>query len=316
MVTGHPIEQLYDRLTSTFENTSEVANIRLSSYNQAQLSRNIRIETGGFGPPYSDNQRNEIVLNKRFLTLCWCIVYIVMEVAGEKMEQAIKLGENYSVLDSSDPELAELDLLFDFAMSLKSDERADNWPSGLPDPTDSAYKIMVANAIFIDAMSYIMYHEVAHIVSGHWDNYREISAKIREEKQLTEDDKILTVQMEQEADSYAFDCLVASQDEKDIIYHKQLGIIMAGICSMFALRSGSKLTSLTHPSVHVRIFNSRQKISLDEGDEFRLARVLNVGLSMFCRLQGIVYEDRPFATFDDLLDYFFGLLDKSSALAN
>ncbi|WP_367866905.1 hypothetical protein [Pedobacter sp. WC2423] len=116
----HPIISLYDRLISTFENTCEAANRRLSSYNETQLSRYVRIETEGFRTPYSDHQRNEVVPNRRFLSFCWCIVYIIIEVAGKKMQKAIRISENYSILDSSDPELSELDHLFDFAMSLKN----------------------------------------------------------------------------------------------------------------------------------------------------------------------------------------------------
>jgi len=215
------------------------------------------------------------------------------------------------VMDSKDAEVKELDQLFDWAFSLKRQNSNDEWPECLPNPSMSNYNIRVANVIFIDAISYIMFHEVAHIVNGHWDSYKEISHKSKNGDVLNEQEKALCVQLEQEADTFASECMISSIDHEETRYHKQLGIIMAGLSSMFALKAKTRLTSLTHPSLHVRIFNSRERTSFSEGNEFHLDRVMNVGLSMFCKLHGIQYEDQNFGSFDSLLDYFFNLLDAS-----
>lgn len=309
----HPIETLYDRLIRTFENTSEITNLRLSSYKETQLNRYIRIDDGDFSTPFSDHTNKEIVLNKRFLTLIWCIIYIIIEVTQNKSRTAINVTDTYLVLDGGDNEVKELDLLFDWAFALKNLYSDDHWPGNLPNPTMTSYKVRVANVIFLDAISYIMFHEVAHIVNGHWDSYKEIHLKLAKGELLDDQEKALCVQMEQEADNFAYDCLVSSQSDEDTRYHKQLGIILAGLSSMFALKTGTKLNSMTHPSVHVRIFNSRGQTAFSEGYEFQLSRVMNVGLSMFCKLHNIQYEDKGFDTFTELLDYFFDILDTSGA---
>ncbi|TKC04246.1 phage exclusion protein Lit family protein [Pedobacter frigoris] len=311
MTNIHPIETLYDRLINTFENTSEITNARLREYQDSQLSRYIKIETGNFSTPYSDHDTKEIVLNKRFLCLMWCLNYIILEITQNKSRTAIKITDTYTVMDSEDTEVKELDQLFDWAFSLKNHNSNDEWPENLPNPTMTSYKVRTANVIFMDAVSYIMFHEVAHIVNGHWGSYKEISLKFKNRDVLNEQEKALCVQLEQEADTFAYECMVSSNDDEDTRYHKQLGIIMAGLSSMFALKAKTRLTSLTHPSIHIRVFNSRERTSFSEGNEFHLDRVMNVGLSMFCRLHGIQYEDQNFGSFNSLLDYFFNLLDAS-----
>jgi len=309
-MTGmHPIETLYDLLIKTFENTSEITNTRLREYQDSQLSRYIKIETGDYSTPYSDHDTKEIVLNKRFLCLMWCLNYIILEITQNKSRTAINITDTYVIMDSEDEEIKELDYLFNWAFALKNPVVSDEWPDNLPNPTLTSYNIRAANIIFMDAISYIMFHEVAHIVNGHWESYKEISLKYKKGEALDKQEKALCIQLEQEADTFAFDCMVSSNDDEVKRYHKQLGIIMAGLSSMFALKAKTRLTSLTHPSIHVRIFNFRARTSFSEGDEFRLNRVMNVGLSMFCRLQGIDYEDQHFESFDALLDYFFNLLD-------
>ncbi|GAA4203934.1 hypothetical protein GCM10022289_20960 [Pedobacter jeongneungensis] len=310
MRTENLIASLYDRLITTFENTSQISNSRLMSYGEEQLSRSIKIETGNFSTPFSDHQTKEIVLNERFLILTWCITYIIYEVTQNKSSTAIKLTETYSLLDKKDPEVQDLDHLFDWAFSLKHDDKTD-WPTNLPNPTMKTFSVRVTNVIFIDAICYIMFHEVAHLVNGHWKNYQAIQKKLIIGEHLNSDEQMLCIQMEQEADSFAYDCLVSSQLDEEARYHKQLGIILTGLVSLFALKKGSKLTSITHPSSHVRIFNFLGQTAFSEDYEFQLNRVMNVGLSLFCKLQGITYEDKGFATFNALLDYFYNLLDKN-----
>ncbi|MET4080407.1 hypothetical protein ABIB40_000347 [Pedobacter sp. UYP30] len=312
MTDRHPIETLYDRLIETFENTSEATNTRLRKYKDSQLSSYIRIETDHFSTPFSDHETKEIVLNKRFLCLMWCLNYIILEVTENKSRTAIKVTDTFMVMDSEDAEVRELDQLLDWALSLKLPDCQDEWPKILPNPAMTNDKIKIANIIFMDALSYIMFHEVAHIVNGHWESYKEISLKLKKGEKLNNQEKGLCMQLEQEADTFAYECMLSTNDDEVTRYHKQLGIIMAGLSSMFALQASTQLVFLTHPSVHVRIFNSRERTSFSEGDEFRLDRVMNVGLSIFCKLYQIQYEDQNFSNFNSLLDYFFNLLDSSS----
>lgn len=311
MSSRHPIETLYDRLINTFENTSEISQARLSSYSDTQLSRYVKIETGAFRTPYSDHSTKEIVLNRRFLCLMWCITYVLIEITQNKSRTAIKITETYLVMDKEDSEVLQLDYLFDWAYSLKTEGSSGNWPDALPSPINTNNKARVTNVIFIDAINYIMFHEVAHIVNGHWNNYKDIDSKFKNGDILNDDEKSSCVQMEQEADMFAYDCLVGSQNDEVIRYHKHLGIIIAGLSSLFAIKKGAKLFSLTHPSVHVRLFNSLQHTLFDEEYEFHLNRVMNVGISMFCKLQRIEFEDKQFRTFEELLNYFFELLESN-----
>lgn len=309
MVNIHPIETLYDRIINTFENTSEIIQARLTTYHELVLNRYIKIETESFGTPYSDHKTKEIVLNKRFLCLVWSITYIILEIAQNKSKTAINITNTYMVMNKEDSEIQELDYLFDWAFSLKDAGSNDEWPQNLPMPTLTTINARIANIIFIDSINYIMFHEVAHIVNGHWGSYKEIDAKLKNEDILNEEDKILCIQLEQEADTFAYDCLVSSQNDEETRYHKHLGIIIAGLSSMFALKKGTKLYSITHPSVHVRVFNLHKQSQFNEGDEFHLGRIMNIGLSMFCKLNNITYEDKGFQNFDEILNYFFELLD-------
>lgn len=303
----NPIETLYDRLTTTFENVNESSKNRLEKYEVNQLSRRIRIDTGLFSGPSSDHNSKEIVLNQRFLSLIWCITYIIYEVTANKTKEAKQLTEHYMEIDGEDPEVKQMDWLFNWAFDLKvgGDEQ---WPEGLPNPAMTTETVRIVNVIFIDAITYIMYHEVAHLVNEHWDSFKDISHKKHLGFDITEDESILSKQLEQEADTFAYESLISQDDSDDTRYHKLFGMIMAGLSTLFAHPKGSKLNDDIHPGSHIRIFNTRLRESFDEGNEFRLNRTMNTGLSMFCKLQEIKVEPRKFEEFTELLDYLFELI--------
>jgi len=303
----NPIENLYDRLTTTFENVNEQSKKRLEAYDASQLSRRIRINTGPFSGPSSDHNTKEIVLNQRFLTLIWCITYIIYEVTANKTKEAKHVTENYMEIDGQDPEVKQLDWLFNWAFDLK-DGGDEQWPEGLPDPAMTTETVRIVNVIFIDAITYIMYHEVAHLVNDHWSSYKDIAEKKYLGFDLTEDEIVLSKQLEQEADTFAYESLISQDDSDEVRYHKLFGMIMAGLSTLFAHPKGSKLNDDIHPGSHIRIFNTRLREGFDRGNEFRLNRTMNTGLSMFCKLHGINIERRKFEEFTELLDYLFELI--------
>lgn len=307
MSNKNPIETLYDRLTTTFENVNEQSKKRLEQYDTSQLSRRVRIDTGTFSGPSSDHNSKEIVLNQRFLTLIWCITYIIYEVTANKTKTAKQVTANYMEIDGQDPEVKQMDWLFDWAFKLKTggDEQ---WPDGLPNPATTTETVRIVNVIFIDAITYIMYHEVAHLVNNHWDSFKEIAQKKHLGFDLTEDEIILSKQLEQEADTFAYESLISQDDSDEVRYHKLFGMIMAGLSTLFAHPKGSKLNDEIHPGSHIRIFNTRLRENFDEGNQFRLNRAMNTGLSMFCKLHEIKIEQKKFAEFTELLDYLFELI--------
>jgi len=303
----NPIEALYDRLTTTFENVNNRSKKRLEGYSPDQLSRQIRIDTGKFSGPFSDHNSKEIVLNKRFLALIWCITYIIYEVTANKTKTAKQVTPNYMEIDGEDPEVKQMDWLFNWAFELKEDGD-ERWPEDLPNPTMTTEAVRIVNVIFIDAITYIMYHEVAHLVNDHWSSFKEIRRKKHLGFDLTEDEIILSKQLEQEADTFAFESLVSQDDPEEARFHKLFGMIMAGLSTLFALPKGSKLNDDVHPGSHIRIFNTLLRDSFDKGNEFRLNRVMNTGLSMFCKLHGIEIEHKRFEEFPVLLDYLFDVI--------
>lgn len=303
----NPIETLYDRIITTFENVNEKSRKSLKAYDSNQLSRWIRIDTGLFSGPTSDHNSKEIVLNQRFLSLVWCITYIIYDVTADKTLKAKHVTKDYMEIDGQDPEVKQMDSLFSWAFELKTDGN-EQWPDGLPSPTMSSETVRIVNVIFIDAITYIMYHEVAHLINEHWSSYKEIGQKKHLRFDITEDESILSKQLEQEADTFAYESLLSQDDSDDTRYHKLFGMIMAGLSTLFAHPKGSKLNDDIHPGSLVRIFNTRLRESFDEGNEFRLNRTMNTGLSMFCKLQEIKVEPRKFEEFTELLDYLFELI--------
>ncbi|PTS95655.1 hypothetical protein DBR11_20980 [Pedobacter sp. HMWF019] len=303
----NPIHTLYDRLTTTFENVNEKSKKRLEEYDASQLSRRIRIDTGPFSGPSSDHNSKEIVLNQRFLTLVWCITYIIYEVTANKTKTAKQVTPNYMEINGQDPEVKQMDWLFDWAFNLKTD-CDEQWPEDLPNPAMTTETVRKVNVIFIDAITYIMYHEVAHLVNNHWNSFKDIARKNYLGFDLTEDETILSKQLEQEADTFAYESLISQDDSDEIRYHRLFGMIMAGLSTLFAHPKGSKLNDDIHPGSHVRIFNTRLRENFDEGNQFRLNRAMNTGLSMFCKLHDIEIEKKKFIESTELLDYLFELI--------
>jgi hypothetical protein len=114
-----PIECLYDRIIDSFENVNDIVKKRLHKYPSCQLSRKIRIDECDFRTPYADLNSNEIVLNQAYLSFLWGVIYVIIDVAGEKLKSATIINNTLRRIDRNDPDVHHLNKLMEWSLSLK-----------------------------------------------------------------------------------------------------------------------------------------------------------------------------------------------------
>jgi hypothetical protein len=195
---------------------------------------------------------------------------------------------------------------------VKVKDRLSDWPTDTPTPDDATDKVRRANVFFIFSVNFIMYHEVGHLVNGHRDFYLTISEKKKANILLNQDDYDILQELEKEADNFAYESLIAVNGSNDDLYHKTVSIILAWLSNLFCIDHSSRLRQQSHPDLHLRIYNARQRNTLDEGQEFWLDNIMNVGISMFCRLHNIDYIKEDYANYSDVMTYLFDLLESEA----
>jgi len=192
---------------------------------------------------------NEIILNESFLSFLWCICFSTIVEFNELIcKPRLKI--------ESDPELIKQgELLYKYGMSLLS--RFTDWKLMTPNPEfhskELSKNINVASDTYLDAVWFIVLHEYAHVLYGHYDDAREGVGKSSEE--LRED--------EIEADGFAIRyCKMVLDGLSGQAKEDRLSGYILGLLAL--MLSESDLSTPNYPHIHVRVIAVLRSLSWSE----------------------------------------------------
>lgn len=223
-----------------------------------------------FGLIKVDADSNQIEIHEQFLAFLWSFIYSTFVIVEEGVQTKILLsGSNLwdGKIDNSRPIVIRAQELYIWSKDLP--KVFSNYPMNLPNPeifysAEEQFYINKVNGIYLKAVTYLVNHEIAHLVNNHIDTLRPLNVKLKNHIQLSEDEKTTYKTIEGEADQYAREAMIEQDDDEKIKLINGLSIILAHCASLFAIKHPSSLTENVHPDIDNRLFHSINFLNLQE----------------------------------------------------
>jgi hypothetical protein len=309
-----PIRVLYDRIIDSFYENSPLTIKRLDALvNDGLIRRGIFFnpEQSALKTPKVDLISKRIEVHEPFMSFLWCVCYnfVFLNDATQKL-----VAEDQKVIQinsQSTTGLDEMNYLIGWGFSLK--DVYSEWPEFIPNPAGSDEKIRMANALLIEALKFLLYHEVAHLANNH---VAYLSLVEKPTKELTQEELFELKILEAEADNYAFDMLVGPE-LNEATYNQALGCVVAQLSALFVISGPTKLKQQRHPDIDTRLFNLMNKIKFEDiRYQINIDQTLNMGLSFFLHIHKVSYLPADpenitwHETFEEVLRYLYDQIDK------
>lgn len=261
-----PILTLQENLIHAFENPngSAVAQLR-DVVTSGLLSNELNLDESETPPMAPRTERIHkdkpatLVIHVPFLELVWAISYGWM-ILYEECVQRPMLEQRFEGRIDFDSELKVRALrLLIWADSLKKEYSA--WPVDLPSPknfsTDEEEAFCLkANYIFQQSMAFMLFHEFAHVKQGHLEFMT---------SECGSPDAVSILEMEREADEFAYRVLVSSDENEIDLANKAWAVLIAAISSLHLTHSTAGVFQRKHPHLHHRLNGFLEKLAFPAG---------------------------------------------------
>jgi hypothetical protein len=308
-----PIRALYDRIIDSFYENSPLTVSRLDALVEHGLIRRgifFNPEQTALSTPKVNLLSMVIEVHEPFMSFLWCLCYnfIFLNEATQKL--AVEDRKVIQINNLTTTGLDEMNYLIGWAFSLK--DTYSPWPEFMPNPSGTDEKVLMANALLVESLKYLLYHEVAHLANNH---VAYLSLVEKPSQDLTQEELFELKVLEAEADNYAFDMLVGPE-LNEATYNQALGCVVAQLSALFVISETRKLKQLRHPDIDTRLFNLMNKIKFDDiRYQMNIDQTLNMGLSFFLHIHKVSYLPADHEnitwheTFEEVLRYLYDHID-------
>jgi hypothetical protein len=250
--------------------------------------------------PYFDHVSRTICVQDSYLAFLWAYVYSQFVIYEVGVQLPLTQGRNTGVIEFDTELLRRAKQLECWALSFAETYTA--WDeSVLPNPRspteggseEKAY-IEKANAVFLKAVVFLLFHEYAHAIFDHVPN---------------ETDSYL-LEQEKEADNFALDQVVFTcTTEKD----KQIaGLSLVLLCtsSLFLVKEARSIWQRRHPDLHERIRHAISELNLQsEESKYYLYNLACIRLKAFLDRHGHPMGQLVDETAEDLFFRYLHIID-------
>lgn len=200
-------------------------------------------------------KNHQLGFSETFLSYVWCNAYAMKVILDEKNIRQAQGRSNPNDLTLA-ARISGAQQLFTFGLKLRYDYVT--WPTVLPNPQSYDEKeqrpIEEANAVFLNAMIFVLLHEIAHVVLGHT---KELGGK-------TYISKFDRKAQERACDQWAIDRGFASLRGDGQDATRRAGLVVGLFSLLFLSREVSGGDS--HPNTDERIVDGIQALGLAEND--------------------------------------------------
>ncbi|MEE9338564.1 MAG: phage exclusion protein Lit family protein [Methylococcaceae bacterium] len=310
-----PITVLWGNIIHTFENV-DASSLKMHQEATAsgKLSKSIAYDNRKekVRTPYADLKTREINLQETYLSHLWAFIYSVFVMYEEGVQKPLINNTFDGSLKFENPLLQRAKILFDWAISLTNEY--SEWDEKLPNPrthnsNEEKFYAEKVNAIFQSAVSYLMFHEFAHLTLNHESFFIGINMKAMSEAELAE-----KIQMENEADQYAFNMLIKDQDDENQKWVKGLSVLFVMCSALLITSKAQSVKQNTHPDLDNRILSVLQSLNLKtEEAQFYCWYLCGFAIRFFLLKHGI---DIPANEYETAQDAFFSYLDRLDDIKN
>ena len=307
-----PIAVLWGKIVYTFENIdSSSLRMHIEATNSGKLSKAIAYDYGQekVKTPYAKIKTRKIHLQETYLSHLWSFIYSVLVMYEEGIQKPLINNTFNGSLEFDSPLLQRAKMLFNWSISLT--QKYSEWDESLPNPQrhnfdkekDYAEKV---NGIFQSAVAYLMFHEFAHLTQGHDSFFMGLNRNDLNEAERAE--RAERVQIENEADHFAFDMLIKQQDDDKQRWIKGLSILFVICSALLIVPTAQGVKQNLHPDLDQRILNILQRLNLEtEESQFYCWYLCGFAIRFYLIKHSIELEVGEYETAQEA---FFSYLDK------
>lgn len=264
-----PIDVLLDPLTFAFENPNGSA---VAQINQAVAAGSISCELElhcDEGPPRApsatriEGQPATIHMHVPHLEMVWAVTYGWFVLFEEGVQRPSIAGTFDGRILLNDDLTQRAAQVLNWAAGLRANY--SSWPAGLPSPqsfaTESERKYVSAtNNVFQQAMTFLFFHEFAHASQRHFDFLGAESAPA---------DDISRIQLEREADDFAFRAMISTVADEETRALKAWPILAAALSSLYLVDGPAGVFQQRHPHLHHRVVELLSRLDFSVGGKAR-----------------------------------------------
>jgi hypothetical protein len=274
------------------------------------MEENLRIFEG---PKAIFGLERTIKLNEAYMNYLWAIGYYFFVLEEEINQREIDKNWNGELVINT-VVLQNAFSLFNWAIGSKVN--FNPIPDNLPQPTPrkglSSIEIENcghANSIFTFAISFLMYHEFAHLVLRHDDSASLYDERLR--RKLTEEECLIIKATENEADVFALEMLFKEYDDEKFKINAALGITVAIISILFLEESVYRVQKTYHPDTDERIKRAIEYMRFDDKkhSDYIYQLICNACILFFNKID-VQWNDFEFETIEELFSKIMSEFDK------
>lgn len=273
--TALPVKSLEHNIVSEFEKLASQNGCELRDAVDKKLIHpeiEYRIDTNPPRGPYFDHVSRTICIQDSYLAFLWAYVYSQFVIYEVGVQLPLTQGINTGVIEF-DTELLRRAKALEF-WALRFAETYTAWDENvLPNPRSPAQGgseektyIEKANAVFLKAVVFLLFHEYAHAIFHHvpsgTDSY--------------------LLDQEREADNFALDQVVftcTSDKEKQIA---GLSLVLLCTSSLFLVKEARSIWQRRHPDLHERVRHAISELDLQsEESKYYLYTLASISLKAF-----------------------------------
>lgn len=246
--------------------------------------------------PYADMNSRKINIYESHLAFIWSFIYSSFVIYEEGVQKKMINGlfNNRIIFDNI--LLRRAKSLQDWAISFSSN--FDSWDTySLPNPMrhfDDQEKFYVecTNKIFLQAVSFLLFHEYAHLSLTH---------------ERIDDDR-WSLDQEKDADNFAFSFFIDDSVSEKSRQITGLAIVFLYMTNFFLSKNIRGIWQNRHPHLHDRLKNGIASLNLSErASKYYIYHLASITLQTYLQSKGISVQQVASETAEDL---FFEYLDK------
>lgn len=246
--------------------------------------------------PYADLCSRKVVFYESHLAFLWAYIYSYLVIYEECIQAPMMRGVFDGEIKYDSPLTIRAKDLQEWALGFANGYSA--WDEhALPNPKlhrDAAEKVMCekANRVYLTAISFLFFHEYAHLTLGH---------------QSSEDDKSWSIEQEKDADNYAMACIAhecSTEQDRHIV---GLSSVLLCASNLFLPKDFRGIRQIAHPHLHDRLRNGIVALNLqEEKSKFYLFYLGSMSLRDYLSARGLSVPQLVCDTAEEL---FYELLN-------
>lgn len=302
------INILHGNIIKYFEQTNEFSlQLHQQSVRNGKVNPCIVFneEEVGIKFPFVEIASKQINLHETHLAHLWSFIYSLFVIYEESIQKPMLENIFDGRIVFNTPLLQRAEKLFVWSLNLN--KSYSPWNLDLPNPKEhldekEKFYAEKANNLYQNSVAFLLYHELSHLINDHTEFYVHKS----------DIDNVLLIELEREADEFAFSQLVREDDEQSKII-KGLAIMMVMLSSLM-LSKLDGLIQIEHPDIDQRLINIINKLNFeDEKNEFYIWYLGCYGLNIFLAKEGITIDPPLCDNHRQLFFLYLDTLDQKKA---